>query len=557
MKWLLLALALLALVLAAAWILRDEPGPVGLHAPAAVPAARPEDAEPRDVDALAPGTGGPTASGTRTEAPAAPVEPAQWIVHVLDREDERPLAGIEVWRSDAPVRRRRGSETRLRVGGTPAPSGPSGSDERLRHALSSPFVLELGDDTPEALWIAVEGYLPFRLVHPAHAGDGDLWVHLERACGLELRLAGAAFDPQLARVRLYGPTPAAAEPAGDWREERPAQRALRFAALEPGTWCATVEQRVGERGQWAILAQARAELARGEWRTLALDVLEPQVALEPAILTLRFPPMWLAEPGAEAQLVPGPSNAGRLGADHRLDALVEPTWGPIGLVPGRYALVLEPGRIEFPIELAPGETRELDVPEVPLCDVAIRILDEVGAPLDPVEWVGWRSTLAWNGGPASLFSAPFRVVAHEDVLRLRVAAAPLELAVFSRPAGSLRSVVVEPCVVGELEVRLPAETRLELALEGLEDELDLDWLGRVRLRLDGVLLEGVARNVTERDGRIVATLSLERAGTLDLELPPLASHGSLRPRRVHLGKGQTQRLTLGPEDLARPTLERR
>lgn len=557
MRWLLLALALLALFLAAAWILREEPGPDGLRAPAAVPANRSEDAELRDVDALATPAGEPAARSTRAEAHAAPAVRAALTVHVLDRDDDSHLAGIEVWRSDAPVRRRRGSGL-----WRADPSGPSGGDERLRHGLSSPFVLELGDDTPAALWIAADGYLPFRFVRPARPADGELWVHLERASGLELRLAGAPVDPKLARVRLYGPTPAAAEPAGDWREERPAERALRFAALEPGTWCATVEQRVGDRGRWAILAQARAELARGEWRTLALDVLDPQQAFEPAILTLRFPPAWLEEPDASARLVAGPGNSGRLGEGHGLvlqDA--EPIWGPLGLVPGRYTLVLEPGNIEFQVELAPGERRELDVPEVRLCDVAIRLLDGDGAPL-ALEWVSWRTALDWDGRPSERFLSPYRVEPPDDPLRLRVAAAPLELMVFESLSGSprptfRRRVVVEPCGAGELQVRVPAPTRLELALVGLDDELDLDWLLRVRLTLDGATVEPAERGVVDAGEESVANLMLERAGLLALEFPPLPSHGSLRPRSVLLREGESVRLTLGPADLASAARERR
>jgi hypothetical protein len=548
----LLALACLALLLAALWLLRSAPSGAGLHADAAMPSlAAPSDPpELRDVGAqLLSDDAAPHPALDEPPRVAASASDASarrpLTVAVFDGVDGRHLGGVEVWRSDAPLRRESGRVQRVRFGGGPPPAGPSGSDERLLAGLASPFELDLGERMPAALWIVVDGYLPFRFVRPQQPSGDELWVHLERASGLEVRLIGAHVDP-LARVRLYGPRQA--EPAGDWRVERPAERLVRFTALEPGTWCAALEQRVGERDRWAILGQARAELAPGAWSTLVLDALAPETALEPAILTLRFPTAWVAEPGGSARLIADPGNAARYGVDQRCGPPLEPNWGPIGLVPGRYTLELEPGQVQLPIELGPGERRELHVPEIRWCDVTIRITDADGLSLE-FDWLGWRSTLSWDGSPAGGRLSLPRAQRSWDPPSLRAAAAPLELTGMNRLMGRVRRIVVDPCSARELDVRLPRETLVELALEGLEGDLDLDWLLRVHLELDGAALEDAGLYVAIDGERTVATIALERAGTLDLEFPPLASHGSLRPRRVSLREGETARVTLGPEDL--------
>lgn len=522
------ALTVLALVLAAAWFLRSGESDVVPRAAAPEAAVATDAADLRDVEAqasidAATSLAVPSAQ-ERTPADDAARRRARFF-HVLDRIDERHLAGIEVRHED----------------------------EFVSAGLASPFELDLdlGDSAPAALWIGAEGYLPFRFVVPERSVSEELWVHLERASGLELRVIGAPAALESARVRLYGPALAPVELGSEWRAERPAATSLRFPALEPGGWCVTLEERVGEREliRWAIVAQAQVELAPGEWRALVLEAQSVEDALAPAVLTLRFPSSWSAEPSASARLDPRSGNARRLGERHVLDALGSETWGPIGLVPGPYALVLEPGRIELPIDLAPGERRDLRVPEVAWCDVSIRFLDSDGAPAD-LDWFGWRAMLGWDGRPATGRAPGMRTMTSERPLRLRAATAPLELMLSKNIRESFRRVVVHPCGARELEVRLRPDTRVELELAGLEGELDREWLMRVRATLDGDAVVAVGRSVTSDGERSIAALHLEHAGALVLEFPPLASHGSLRTRSVSVREGETLRISLGPADLA-------
>lgn len=434
---------------------------------------------------------------------------------------------------------------RISFGGPRPPTGPSGSDERLLAGLASPFVLDLGEPPPAALWILVPGFVPYLYVDPPARLRDELWVELERESGIEVRLTGAA-PPESARLRLYtsafGGAPIGPAP----REERPARSPVFFGGLAPGAWCASLEAAPSSQGAYVVLASASVELARGAWTTIALDSRDVDSALEPALLTLRFPASWIAEPGARARLVPGAGNPDRLDKERTL-AIDGPVWGPVGLVPGTWTLVLDPGHVELPLELEPGERRELEVPQVALCDAALTILDADGEPAQ-IELIGWRAALAWDGSPAPPGWGSMKPVPPGTPLRLRAPAVSLELTLHLR-SGELRQAVVDLRSACAALVVLPARTTLRIELAGLEDVLDLEWLARVRVHADGLPITHAGLQLFDSAESSFACIELEASGTLDVEFPPLRSQGSLRARRVDAVAGDTLRIALGPDDL--------
>jgi hypothetical protein len=554
MPRLLLVLAGLALVLVLAWVLGSQRRPgVAPHASATAPdevRAAPSTSL-RDPDAADPTSATLLRSEVALDVALLQGAPSPLTIAVLDAVDGRHLSDIALRRRNARDQPR-GS---ISMGSSPGAFGPGERDEPLREGLASPFELEADADLPAALWITAPGRVPFAFLRPERPLRGELVVRLEREAGIEVRLTGDVPAPQDAFVHLYGGSSWTAEANGKAVSERPALSPLRFGGLRSGWWCVALEQPLEGEKNAALLAFQRVELAHGEWTTVVLDARSTEDALRPALLTLHFPDTWLREPEALARLTPRAGNARRFARPQALGAPDGSTWGPLGLVPGEYELALEPGHVLLPVELAPGEQRDLFVPQLEFQDVTIHVLEADRTPAE-LESVAWRTLLDWDGGPSQKLQPSSERVEPDNPIRLRMPAALLELALFRRVV-EIRRVTVDLRAAREVEVVLPPHTRLEIDLSAFEDNPDLDWFTRVRLRTPQGALEIQGVTVSSSQEVLLGRIGVDFAGEVDVEFPPLPGHGSLRPRHVTLIEGSTTHVRLDASDLENARLERR
>jgi len=284
---------------------------------------------------------------------------------------------------------------------------------------------------------------------------------------------------------------------------------------------------------------------------VTLVPVDARAALAPARLTVRFPAD--LEPGSRARLQALSANARRFEerATRTISAAAGGSSDPLELVPGDYALCVEPGAIGMAFSLAGGERRVLEVPSCALVDVTLRFVDSrTGLPVEP-RFGWWSAPLAPDGSsPPDLGALPLDT--HGDAATLRAPRVRIRLEMALDDL-DFQSVTVDLRAGRDQIVPLDPHAPLQVELRGLDEDMPSWWLERIALDVDGRPLHpcSIASGTSGAAGDHDATMLFPAEATdrdAVLRLPPLPSYGALPERHVHLLPGETTTVRIGPED---------
>lgn len=471
--------------------------------------------------------------------------PRTVLVSAFDEQSLAPLGNVQVWRTlDATT-----ADQDPMWGGSTAP-GPDDSDPLVVPGAASPFQLEIPAGSAGGYWIASPDHVPFRYGFPNGVPHDRLSVVLQRAARIEVVVDGLPADARAAPVRLgrllQGEDPVASDAV--WLLQRDVEGSTTFEGLAAGAY--RVQLLSGGGTSASALDEASFELESAEHRTVVLDPTSGNDAQSTCSVTFEFPYLTaVASQELTARIVPRLTRR----SDARLppESAITPggTWGPLDLPAGDYSLVLSPGRIALRFSAEAGGHRQWVVPAFPTTEVRLTLLSGAdGTPLSlygltwfaPMDFEGSFDPAPWfDPPPAPLRENPVAVACPASRLRLRGNAIGLgEFRAEVDPLGGEGGVVVVP----------PAAC-LDIRLAGLDDEVTHDWLWRTRISSGKTVLRPRSIVIDHRADGPRGLIYLDAEGHLELEFPPLPSHGSIEPVHVEVSAGQTLELILDPTRL--------
>lgn len=463
---------------------------------------------------------------------------------VRERGSARELSDVSVW----------AVADRLGLDGFGSPAiGPTREDRAVVRAAQSPVTLSASDGGlhPE-FWITHPGFAPFLYRFPAGLPASEVVIPLERERTIEVTVEGpAATDCRVCVYDVADPPP---RPIGAPLRSVAAEPQLVVSELPARRLAVTLERRDADARD-EVVDSVFVDLRQAPLQRVSLVASAPAPSGIGAVTFL-----FSGEAGSDdilslgAEILPLSLSARGQQSRDPLTSTAGPghargEWGPIELRVGDYVLrVASTGQVfRFSVLAESNERHEI---RLRLCRPHyFTLLDGDSGARVPLRSFRWCSPMTL-AGELDLDNAIGLFEAKDLDQPLVIVAPSTRVRILAHTDGyGILSEVVDLEEDPDPVLTLHRKACLEVLPGRLDQAIDVDWLGGVRLFEDGRLLEVGPVEVVLEEGSVKGRVFFSGQGNLEIGLPPLSSYGEVGAFTMDFGATQVRQVVLA--DLVR------